>query len=141
MIERVSYEEFNDTYRVMPSITEETIETPLGQIIDGVSVDNLDAVIRHDEEHPNTVWSIIAAEVIDPVVYDDDEDYEESHDPINDDSDEEGDENTEEDDEDLSSVEEYHIVPGIEEIHAIGYIITELPYDDDVIHKCYVLDI
>lgn len=130
-----NYEAFDDRYTVVVSPTQETTVTSLGNEIDIISLENRDIAIQYDEEHPNTVWTVIRndnTDEYDTEVDDDDEsfetddddsDYDDSYTPVIDDIEED-------------EYETFAIVPGIEEINAIFFIVTETPYDDDeVIHQ------
>ena len=97
----------------------------------------VDQVAAYEAEHPGTVWSVIATEV-------DTNDYSDEESTDEDDSEDEEEVIEEEDEEDNTETDEptegYVIRNGIEELSALGFIITEEPCPEDEVNDGYLFN-
>ena len=142
----LDYEAFNDRFNVIPTPTGETAITPNGNEIDIISYDKVEIAEEYEQQNPNTVWTVIRnvnTVDSDDTDYDTDYDYTDDTDDIDDnESDIDSDIDIDQDDYDMENtdytvdesdldeeVESYSIIPGIETMDAMYYLVTEVPYD------------
>jgi len=130
-------EAFNERYTVIYPLGEFIIKLPDGQEVSLIPTKFVDQVAAYEAEHPGTVWSVIATEV-------DTNDYSDEESSDEDDSDEEEEVIEEEDEEDNTETDEptegYVIRNGIEELSALGFIITEEPCPEDEVNDGYLFN-
>ena len=133
-------EAFNERYTVIYPLGEFIVRLPDGQEVSLIPTKFVDQVAAYEAEHPGTVWSVIATEV-------DTNDYSDEESTDEDDSDDSSDEEEiieEEDEEDNTETDEptegYVIRNGIEELSALGFIITEEPCPEDEVNDGYLFN-
>lgn len=130
-------EAFNERYTVIYPLGESIIKLPDGQEVSLIPTKFVDQVAAYEAEHPGTVWSVIATEV-------DTNDYSDEESTDEDDSEDEEEVIEEEDEEDNTETDEptegYVIRNGIEELSALGFIITEEPCPEDEVNDGYLFN-
>ena len=130
-------EAFNERYTVIYPLGEVIIKLPDWQEVSLIPTKFVDQVAAYEAEHPGTVWSVIATEV-------DTNDYSDEESTDEDDSEDEEEIIEEEDEEDNTETDEltegYVIRNGIEELSALGFIITEEPCPEDEVNDGYLFN-
>lgn len=131
-------EAFNERYTVIYPLGEFIIKLPDGQEVSLIPTKFVDRVAAYEAEHPGTVWSVIATEV-------DTNDYSDEEESTDEDDSEDEEEIIEEEDEEDNTetdepTEGYVIRNGIEELSALGFIITEEPCPEDEVNDGYLFN-
>ena len=130
-----TYEAFDDRYTVIISPTKETHLSPndTGNEVECITIGNIAIALDYENDHPNTVWSVIHGESLMDSDITEDSDDEVEDDDSNPDLIDIHDDGT--------FTDTYYIIPGIEEIDVIFYLVTKEPYDeDDISHSTFVFD-